>query len=313
MAALAGEAQAPGPEWKRALDQLNATGWAATPSPTPSPTGGTLWNPQAATVQRLEKKRKAFLKALDKTGPSLTDLQARFEELNRRSAIMNRTDPLTEAEKKEWRAIMDEKLIEKKRAADRALFLKHFGNKTPTKPPLPAVTYNNATFQQNYQEAQTFLSRLMPDLPVGESESVVRPNVTIRPDVRCGFRDSEDRIFLDVYTAHGAVHEYGHFLEKWGATENGVSYGALANDYLEGRTKGQKMVSMRAATNESWFNASEMTRPDHFLEPYTGKFYASGATEITSTGLGHLFNDPGNFARKDPDHFLFTLHLLQGG
>lgn len=295
---------------------INPDDFPATPSVPPAAPaeGGTLWNPQAAAVQQLEKKRKAFLKELDQAGLSLTDLRARYDELARRSAFMNRKDPLTEAEKKEWYAMIDNKVIEKKVAADRALLLKYFGNAEPTPLPMPDVKLNYVPFQENYQAQQTFLSRLLNQVPWEGDGRILRPQVTVQPGIRSYFSEMEDHIYITDEVGNAAIHEYGHWLEKNGSTSAGISYATLANGYLNGRTQGSKAVPLSSLVQDGGgYNKSEYARPDHFISPYTGKQYNRGATEITSTGLGYLFSDPGDFAREDPDHFLFTLHLLQGG
>lgn len=48
------------------------------------------------------------------------------------------------------------------------------------------------------------------------------------------------------------------------------------------------------------------------LDPYVGKYYPDGTTEVISMGL-EIFQNPNSmldFIERDYDHFLFTLGVL---
>ena len=61
---------------------------------------------------------------------------------------------------------------------------------------------------------------------------------------------------------------------------------------------------------------------DKWYTPYTGRLYPNNApswgptnmrqTEIVSTGVENLYNNPMEFAQRDPGHFAFIVGLLRG-
>jgi len=47
-------------------------------------------------------------------------------------------------------------------------------------------------------------------------------------------------------------------------------------------------------------------------DPYTGRDYSSGHTEILSTGIQRLVEDPAGFRVRDPEHFELVVKILRG-
>jgi len=98
------------------------------------------------------------------------------------------------------------------------------------------------------------------------------------------------------------IHEAGHWLEHKDAN---IHTKALA--FYDRRTSGEKA---------NWLGDSyaktEVSRSDKFPHPYSGKDYQRKSTEIVSMGLEHLYANPLQFARKDPDYFTFMVDLVRG-
>jgi hypothetical protein len=114
---------------------------------------------------------------------------------------------------------------------------------------------------------------------------------------------SMGNVFLDKLSeTRTAIHELGHWLEL---ADPAVHRKALA--FYDQRTKGEELEWLGKG-----YRKEEKTRRDKFLRPYMGKDYGRKATEIVSMGMEYMWNDPGEFARKDPDYFDFMYGLLRG-
>ncbi len=110
------------------------------------------------------------------------------------------------------------------------------------------------------------------------------------------------------------VHEMGHVFENTSKLlDAGVDKRNVhtnATDFLSRRTKGEKAQKLKDLTGIS-YDSSETTKPDKFRNPYTGKVYEHGATEIMSMGLEQMFDNPAKFAKDDPDFFDFVFTSLE--
>ena len=107
------------------------------------------------------------------------------------------------------------------------------------------------------------------------------------------------------------AHELGHSLEN----HNKEFFGKILA-YYEKRTRDEKVVRLKALFPKLGYANHEITKPDKFIESYTGKWYANSlgtaqrATEITSMWFTHVFEDLELFIEKDPDHFEFIFKLF---
>ena len=104
-------------------------------------------------------------------------------------------------------------------------------------------------------------------------------------------------------------HELGHGLEA--LNDN---YFTKIKDYLNSRTVGEKPVKLSKIYPGQSYGSSEITKRDHFIDPYTGKIYQNSTrvygTEITSMWFTHALTDLDGFIKKDPDHFEFIFKLF---
>lgn len=99
-------------------------------------------------------------------------------------------------------------------------------------------------------------------------------------------------------------HELGHYIEA----ETGVRYQTA--QWIRGRATGGA-YSMRAQFGGG-YRADEKALPGPFADPYVGKLYSDGMTEVVSMGLEYL-SDPhylGKALAKDPEHVQLVLGLL---
>lgn len=103
-------------------------------------------------------------------------------------------------------------------------------------------------------------------------------------------------------------HELAHHFEA------DATASAAANGYLVKRRHSTIRSSLRSITGNPNFDPSEGAYVDDFLNPYMGKFYPGGETEVFSMGVQYLA-DPEAAAvmvAKDPELFaLITGYLTQ--
>lgn len=103
------------------------------------------------------------------------------------------------------------------------------------------------------------------------------------------------------------VHEYGHWIEL---SKPGVK--AAARQFRSDRTKGSKLISLRRLAKGQSYGQHESAYKDKFIDPYVGKYYASGSTEVISMGLEAMYRGPLSFLQLDSDHFFLTLAVIHG-
>jgi SPP1 gp7 family putative phage head morphogenesis protein len=102
------------------------------------------------------------------------------------------------------------------------------------------------------------------------------------------------------------AHEIGHFVE-----DESKEVRQAASDFIHRRASGapKKLSAMTGIDYED----DEIALPDRFWDPYVGKVYAEGSTEVVSMGLEN-FVDPiklREFYMADKEHFFFTVGVLR--
>jgi hypothetical protein len=118
------------------------------------------------------------------------------------------------------------------------------------------------------------------------------------------YRDEASRMCqIDYATAH----EYGHYLES-----NVPGLHDAARAFLMLRTQGEQTITLRSATGSMGYDKSEYCRKDAFLDPYMGKIYLDGSTELISMGLQWMYTQSALFANKDPQMFDFIYTAMNG-
>ena len=106
-------------------------------------------------------------------------------------------------------------------------------------------------------------------------------------------------------------HELAHVLEDDERTK------ALANRFIDQRTgrdqEGKnKVETLASLTGNRGYKSSEVAYKDSFIDPYVGKYYRNGITEVFSMGVQYFSSTEAMavLAEKDPDHFAFMLGYL---
>lgn len=105
-------------------------------------------------------------------------------------------------------------------------------------------------------------------------------------------------------------HEIGHVIEKTIPELKKKCF--LWRDSRRDPQKGTMLLS--EVTGNSKYGKEERVVVDDFIDPYVGKVYPGGGTEVFSMGL-QQFATPESlrlFAEKDFDHFSFIVGILKG-
>lgn len=119
----------------------------------------------------------------------------------------------------------------------------------------------------------------------------------------------------DIFLSHNPTehmgeaifHEMGHVIE-----DSNELVSELAWAFHLRRTRGESPVSLNELGEHRSYDATELTYRDEFIDPYMGKVYEGGATEIVSSGLQYMRFSPEDLAARDPDYFHFMYHLMRG-
>ncbi len=101
------------------------------------------------------------------------------------------------------------------------------------------------------------------------------------------------------------IHEAGHWLET-----RIPEVRREAQAFLDARTAGDQAVRLRDVTKNSAYGTSETTKPDKFMDPYVGKQYSRGASEVISMGMQFMYENPIQLALSDPQLFDLIWRIL---
>jgi len=117
------------------------------------------------------------------------------------------------------------------------------------------------------------------------------------------FRDSNGTMYICEWRGTQSVaHEMGHWVEYHDTYRR-----MKARVFLRSRTRGEE-----AKWLGDKYAKDEVGKRDEFMDPYMGKIYDDGATEIISMGLEYLYSKPVEFAKKDPEYVQWLLETLRG-
>lgn len=162
--------------------------------------------------------------------------------------------------------------------------------KKPPKAKDPGLAVQIADFNQLTNGVPTTLNR-----------------ITITKQRAHATRDGLARYYGPGQDRRALWHEMAHHLEF-----ADPSIAKVAEDWVKSRATGPQ-ESLRKLTGNNRYDRSEKAYPDDFADPYVGKVYSDGTTEVLSMGL-EAFSSPERMiqlAAKDPDHFALVLGLMR--
>jgi hypothetical protein len=109
-----------------------------------------------------------------------------------------------------------------------------------------------------------------------------------------------------------AAHEIVHGIEA-----NHPDVLKKCRDFLTYRAAGRKPVRLKQLDPQGPYEPWEVAYEDEWVarggQVYSGKVYPTGhkATEILSTGIERLHENPALFLATDPEYFTFVLNTLR--
>jgi hypothetical protein len=145
-----------------------------------------------------------------------------------------------------------------------------------------------------------------------ELRKYIDPNII--PDVRVNIYEQSKRAhanlsYISLEKTDGistTFHEYGHIIEF-----NNEPIKKEMQAFLANRTKDDVIEKLNNITKQN-YDDDEITKKDKFINPYIGKIYKGGSTEILSMGLGYFIDNPIVLAKGDPGMFNLVYKALRG-
>jgi hypothetical protein len=130
------------------------------------------------------------------------------------------------------------------------------------------------------------------------------------------FISSENTMYLvEGAPSSVVVHEWGHYVENQRPVVHHACVEFLSRRYQQALRSGiadhYEIKPLKDFTMVNAYQSHEVAFRDRFVDPYVGKLYDRGrATEVMSTGLQYLYEDPLRFREYDPEHYYLTLGLI---
>lgn len=281
-----------------------------------------------AAIERLQAKKALVDKAKSDMDKLRNDDEPLFAKIESVTAIMfdsKKSKEEREAAKEENKKLMVEleknipiekeindryfKLLGELNNEVRALV---FANKTPA----GLISISNRDLLDNsnssaINEASDFINKVFSSDVLGADTLSGEHKIFIQHE-----KIADGRAYASYNTIHASpydntnayIHEAGHCIEALYPEVR-----QQAREFLDKRTKGYDTVRMNDAEPAEGFAKDggyydyEITKPDHFIDPYMGKQYTGGATELLSMGLESLYRNPSILLDKDPEMFEFML------
>lgn len=135
--------------------------------------------------------------------------------------------------------------------------------------------------------------------------------ISTKGDRRAQARIQQGVVYLDSgFNKTTLWHEMAHLLEKH------PRINAMANEFLNRRTKrqsGGEVRTLRSLTGNKGYRENEVAWPDDFIDPYVGKAYRSGITEVLSIGMQHFVSagEAISLYEQDPEMFRLMVGVMR--
>jgi hypothetical protein len=102
-------------------------------------------------------------------------------------------------------------------------------------------------------------------------------------------------------------HEFGHHIEY-----SNPEIQRVAQQWRDSRATSNRTESLNTLVGGDFYGGDERALPGNFFDPYVGKVYDEGYTEVIAMGL-QFFDSPTGMRQlyeRDREHFLFIVGIL---
>lgn len=168
----------------------------------------------------------------------------------------------------------------------------------------PVIGVGSVGTQSDRKIARKSLSRVFSFINKDVLSMIDRVEIrVINTDSRSYYKDKVAYISRrDIGDTVSLTHELGHIIENSVPEIKG-----RIRDFLTKRTKGS-----RAKKVGKYYRNDELTRDGGFIDPYIGKIYSTGDTEVLSMGLEYLVSDPMKLLKGDEEMFDLIVSIVRG-
>lgn len=267
-------------------------------------TGSIVTNQAGSTLD----KATLFLSEANRLDQARTQVLTQLRELRNQRDLLIAAHPTNYLELKEYRKLGREiKKTEKEFQTAIDEIDKHkldiLQAEQPSSVYLVTDDYTQKLTTEMNRGATMFSQLVSADI-WGEPSQVA---VEFKATGRAAAVDNDLILLLRNSTKDVVAHELGHVLEF-----RNPSVLAACQEFLQQRTQGETAIKLSQLENNNAYGDWEVTCPDNFMHPYSGKIHPEGYTEILSMGFTHLVQDPIQFAQRDPEYFNFVINVIQG-
>ena len=275
---------------------------APKPKPKPKPLSGRAvrrrlqneFQEGDALAESEKRLTKEFLRAMREPNPNV-DHREIGKELTSVKAEIRALD------QKKRKAVWD--LVKAEQRSDFEVLTQTHFNATPLRESSNLANQSSRTARLNAdrRDAVKFVQDMVGKSKSSDDWVSVTIN-TLEEGERAFYRESQFMAWIAPEDETATiVHELGHYVEYR------ATLARKARLWRNGRAAPGETVKSLGAK----FGDDEVALWDKFIDPYVGKSYQSGATEVVSMGLEYLYKDPIAFMKKDPDMFDFLVDLLR--
>jgi hypothetical protein len=273
-------------------------------------------------IMKPSRELRKIMRRLDRIAQEIEDLRRQRDEVQREYSdfmyYAPKGHPLVEEKKQQYEEQMKSfndrfyQLYKEREQAEKELFRQGGEFVASLKAALgestgsPRITVNPMDDRKAVDSAIDWISRVIGR--PSEEECVIAKG----PTSRSFFMGAAKAIIL----AEGAgelsvIHEYGHFIESQRPTVQHACVEFLRRRYERSRQPGSRELrTLNELSGTSFFEEGEVAFKDDFRNPYVGKVYKHGRTEVFSMGLEYLADNPLRFRKEDPEHYYLTLGLI---
>jgi hypothetical protein len=259
--------------------------------------------PTLTPDEMAEKARINIVKESDKLKKSRWQLEDKSSQLFKKfgSAVQNGDNKLADKIDSEINEI-GKQLADIKKKVDSVAERHLIVNKVPVE--LRSEILGDNKYVAEKREHLRELSRYIdPEILKG-----FRINIRHTAESRARYSTVNKTVYLsDKSKQSDMFHEVGHYIE-----EQNVFIKRDMQTFYKDRTKDDVLEKLTELTGNKSYPSHEVGKKDKFYDPYIGRYYKDGSTEVMSMGMMDMFEKPAELAQKDPEMFRLIFKAMRG-